>query len=140
MDKHIQYAVTLTTGDQYNLLTCRKHVRKLNELLLKYREYFMKFIFTLEILDKNLIETKIYFHGYVKIQILYIQQFQEFIHKWNKINFTKVKIITDLNKWIDYITKHQDILKVGYPDIRQVLLDNDTLLKSHNLLKRWKTT
>ncbi len=134
----IQYAVTLTTGDEYNIPVCRRHNETLNELLLKYREYFYEFLFTLEILDNALMETKIHYHGYVVVRYIHIQQFQRFIQEWNKSKFVKIKLITDKQKWIEYILKHQTILKIGYPDIGKILFNAKNLNNYRNVLKQWK--
>ncbi len=130
----INYAITFTTGDNYNKMVVQKWNRKLNNLLYNYKKYFLKLKFNLEILDKELIETKIHYHGYVKVEIKYIEKFQEFVRTWNKDGFIKVKRITDLEKWLKYISKQEFIYDIAYAVRYNFNMNNLIRPKEKNIL------
>jgi len=135
----ICYAITLTTGDEYNTLIVDKYNVLLNDLLFKYKKYFYDFQFNLEILDKSYLETKIHYHGYIKINVTNIQQFQSFIREWKKDHFVQVKIVTDLEKWIEYITKQTSIYRKGYKEISRIMFSYDNTLEHKcNRLIKWR--
>lgn len=133
----ISYAVTFTTGDEYNLLTCKKWNYKLNDLLFLFRKRFIDFMFTLEILDKELVETLIHYHGYVIVSYKNITYFQEFIRIWKSFGFIKIKQITDHDKWVTYILKHQKILDIGYTIETIMFLPDTVLQRNNNLLLKY---
>lgn len=137
----IQYAVTLTTGDDYNpmLLKCRNN--NLNDLLFEYKKYFQDFEFYLEILDKQLMETKIHYHGYINVSVRNIQHYQKFIRSWKAKYFVMVKLIDDFSKWTEYIKKQQHIYMIGYPEIsRSKFTKNNTLkyVSTSNTLQKFR--
>lgn len=135
MAKHLEYAVTLTTGDEYNPLVCNCICKKFNDLLFDYRKYFTDFQFHLEILDKNYMETKIHFHGFIIVPVRNIQRFQKFIRTWKKDYFVCVKLVTDMEKWHAYITKQNDVIRIGYPELKQIMYKPRFLRKPGNKLK-----
>ncbi len=133
----ISYAITFTTGDEFNLMITKKWNNRLNDLLYNYRKRFIEFLFTLEILDKELLETKIHYHGYVIVSYKNITFFQQFVRDWKQFGFVKIKQITDHEKWVQYILKHQTILEIGYTVETIMFLPDTVQDRNTNLLKKY---
>lgn len=132
----IDYAVTLTTGDDANPMLIKCKMNQLNNILINYKKYF-KFTFNLEILDKQLMETKIHFHGHINCPLMNIQYFHRFIREWKVKYFVMVKLVTHLPDWIKYIEKQEYIYRIGYPDL-SYKINNITCVKHSNLLNKYR--
>lgn len=142
-NQHIMYALTLTTGDDINSLFIKKQWKNIIELLHKYNKYFDDYLICIELLDKDFIETKIHFHGYVKVLVSNVCYFNDFIREYNKKYFSKIKLINDFEKWVEYCLKQQFVIESSYMkryDMEYNIITKKDLppLNSSNLLLKYK--
>lgn len=113
---NLAFAITLTTGDYSRLIFIQKNYFKLASLIEKYRNDFEEICFCLEILDKTYKETKMHYHGYIVVKIDKIAIFNRFLTNYNDVfcKFIDVKILTDKEKWIQYMNKQREIIDYSY--------------------------
>lgn len=140
----LEIAVNLTTGKVYSHLAANNITYDLVILLKKYDEYFSYYSFNIEILDKSFIETMIHYHGYIVINNDNIEKYNAFLKDWREMyGFFKCEKITNLENWINYMTKQEHILELSYDKIKHISITKGKLpslpktkLKYFNVKKR----
>lgn len=129
--KEIRMAVTLTTGIIAHRLGVDKVYNILIKMLNRKKKYFNDFFFVLEFLNRNLIETKVHYHGYICVEKEHIRKYNEFIGEWrDNIGMVKCEDINDFEGWKNYCLKYIEITELSYKelfDIKQIIIDKDGL-------------
>lgn len=125
--QNLEFALTLTTGSHPTKLIIRNISKKLNYLLRKYIETFEKYIIYIEILDKNYMETKVHYHGYMIVKYNKLYNYNRFVKEYEELlkGYTDNKIITDREKWLKYISKQHEILKNNYSNVIDKFIHTD---------------
>lgn len=130
MDNSIEFALTLTTGVVPTKLGIDKYNRLLNNLLCKYFDIFIDYQVNLEILDKNYVETKLHFHGYMNVRSNRIYNYNRFLDDWKTSKgHIKNLVITDKEKWLQYINKQKTILELSYSHMIEKIVHTPTNIK-----------